>query len=553
MEADDAERREEKCGEVEHLSAVPAHRGAQRNADEGSDEAARLGRPEPRPEGCHLLPDRLPSREDAHFDERERSGAGIDHRVFLAVDKSHDAAGTNLVLFAVHDDLALSIDEVEHLSVPVPVGRRLDAGIHLREPHEHEITVVGPHDLLVDDPGSDPFLPRFFRQVPHDRAHGPTQERARRAGIRTWMIRRAFSRYRGISWARDKADDRAGPEDGSSRGLEFREDPKVLPQVPCDEEMAANPFAAGPSHRLPTRRIAQELDGPIRGLLDAGDKVSVPPIFDLESNPPDVPAHDRDALPQRFADDETESLPKGFRQRDIRFSLEHVDLERADPAEVRHEVDIGILAGVPGRSLEPHPPLRIVAGHRRDQEELDLRDFLLAEPVRVDPRARILPSVEPSHLADDRPVEVDVEARQDRLPLLAVNVAGLRARRIDRGWVHVDTWEAHAGGYVFPRAEDGGVVRFEVRREDSKDGRVRGRQVKMATPDPCAFPLAQVDQWRRLWVVNDDVVVLILKTRRIELVEVAVGRLHVRPENDVRSLEGIVHGLRRREERVRPR
>src|SRR5207249_10004729 len=63
----------------------------------------------------HLLPDRLPSREDAHFDERKRSGAGIDHRVFLAVHKSHDAAGTNLVLFAVHDDLPLSIDEVEHL------------------------------------------------------------------------------------------------------------------------------------------------------------------------------------------------------------------------------------------------------------------------------------------------------------------------------------------------------------------------------------------------------------------------------------------------------
>src|SRR3989442_1073506 len=66
------------------------------------------------------------------------------------------------------------------------------AGIHLREPHEHEVTVVGSHDLLVDDAGSDPFLPRFFWQVPHDRAHGPTQERARRAGIRTWMIRRGF-------------------------------------------------------------------------------------------------------------------------------------------------------------------------------------------------------------------------------------------------------------------------------------------------------------------------------------------------------------------------
>src|SRR5437667_5955863 len=164
--------------------------------------------------------------------------------------------------------------------------------------------------------------------------------------------------------------------------------------------MTANPFAAGPSHRLPTRRIAEELDGPIRGLLDAGDKVSVPPIFDLESNPPDVPAHDRDALPQRFADDETESLPEGLRDRDVRLSLEDVDLERADPAEVRHEVDVGILARVPCRSLKPHPPLRIVAGHRCDEEELDLRDFLLDEPVGVDHHDPYLPWGQPYNLAE---------------------------------------------------------------------------------------------------------------------------------------------------------
>src|SRR3989442_7351227 len=205
--------------------------------------------------------------------------------------------------------------------------------------------------------------------------------------------------------------------------------------------MAANPFAAGPSDLVATRGIAEELDGPIRDLLDAGDKVSVRPIFDLEPEPPDVPAHNRDALPHRFADDETESLAEGLRDRDVRFSLEHVDLERANPAEVRHEVDIGILARVPRRSLKPHPPLRIVAGHRRDEEELDLRDFLLDEPVGVDHPERILPWVEPSNLADDRPGELDVEAPQDRPPLLALTVSVPRARRVARGGIHVHTRE----------------------------------------------------------------------------------------------------------------
>src|SRR5207245_8307716 len=108
------------------------------------------------------------------------------------------------------------------------------------------------------------------------------------------------------------------------------------------------------------------------------------PSFELEPDPPDVPAHDRDALPHRFADDETESLSEGLRDRDVRLSLGDVDLERANPAEVRHEVDIGILARVPGRSLKPHPPLRLVARHRSDEEALDVRDFLLDEQLGVD-------------------------------------------------------------------------------------------------------------------------------------------------------------------------
>src|SRR2546427_367509 len=175
----------------------------------------------------------------------------------------------------------------------------------------------------------------------------------------------------------------------------------------------------------------------------------------------------------------------------------------------------------------------------------------MSEPIRIDDAERIFPRIEAADLGDHGSSEIDIEPRQDRLQLLPIDVAVLRARRIDRGRIHVDPRELDRRRGVLAGAEDGGVVGFQVRREEPQHGRVRGGQVDVAAPDPLPSPLAQVRERSRLGIVDDDVVVLVLETRGVEFVEMAIRGLHVRRQAHVGALERVVHRLRRREERVR--
>src|SRR6266568_2227751 len=117
-----------------------------------------------------LFPDRLVPREDADLDERQRTRARVDDRVRLPLEETRDGPCADFVRGAVGDDLASALNDVEDLRVPVAVRRRLHAGLHAGDAHQHEIAVPGPHDLLVHYPRADPFLPRLLREVPHDRA-----------------------------------------------------------------------------------------------------------------------------------------------------------------------------------------------------------------------------------------------------------------------------------------------------------------------------------------------------------------------------------------------
>src|SRR5712692_264900 len=220
---------------------------------------------------------------------------------------------------------------------------------------------------------------------------------------------------------------------GSTRGFEVGENPQVFPQVPGDQEMTADPLPSGSSHRFPPRGILEELERPIGAFLDAGDEVAMNAVLDLQADSGDVAADHRDALPQGFAHDEPEPLAQRFRDRHVGLSLEHVHLERPDPTEIGEEVDVRIVPRMPGGALEPHPPLRIVPGHRGDQQQLHARNLLFHQAIRVDDTERILPRIEAADLGDHGAFEINVEAGQDGLQLLPVHMAVLRARRIDRG------------------------------------------------------------------------------------------------------------------------
>src|SRR5205807_1275773 len=135
-----------------------------------------------------LLPDRLATGEDADLDEAQGSGTRVDHGVFLTVNEPRDRARAHIIGLPVRDDLSVALKEIENLCVPVAMGWRLHARIHFREAHQHEVAVVRPHDLLVDDARPNPLLPPLLGQVPYDRSHGPTPSSPRGRGISIQMI-----------------------------------------------------------------------------------------------------------------------------------------------------------------------------------------------------------------------------------------------------------------------------------------------------------------------------------------------------------------------------
>src|SRR3989454_348371 len=171
---------------------------------------------------------------------------------------------------------------------------------------------------------------------------------------------------------------------GSARGLQVGEDSKVFPQVPRDQEVTADPLPPRPPHRLPLRGIPKQLDRPIGALLYAGDGGAMSAILDLEPDSGDVATDHRDALSQGTAHDEAKTLAERFRDRHVGLPLEDVHLERADPPKIGEEVDVRIIARMPRRSLEPHPPFRVVPGHRGHHQDLHPRYLLLHQAIRID-------------------------------------------------------------------------------------------------------------------------------------------------------------------------
>src|SRR3989442_2585707 len=148
--------------------------------------------------------------------------------------------------------------------------------------------------------------------------------------------------------------------------------------------MRAAPPPPRPSHRLPLRGITKQLDRPIGALLDAGYEVAMSTVLDLEPDSGDVATDHGDALAEGLAHDETNPRAERFRDRHVGLPLEDVQLERADPPKIGEEVDVRIIARMPRRALEPHPPFRVVPGHRGHHQELHARDLLLHQAIRID-------------------------------------------------------------------------------------------------------------------------------------------------------------------------
>src|SRR5437667_2124912 len=124
VEAYDPDCREDETGQIERPPMVPGDRRPEGDAHERGDEAARLRRLEPSPEGSHLFPDRLSSWEDPNFDQHQGPRPRVYHRVLLAVNQAGHGTGADFEGVPIRDDLALPLDEVEDLRVSEAEGRR---------------------------------------------------------------------------------------------------------------------------------------------------------------------------------------------------------------------------------------------------------------------------------------------------------------------------------------------------------------------------------------------------------------------------------------------
>src|SRR5256885_6497465 len=258
----------------------------------------------------------------------------------------------------------------------------------------------------------------------------------------------------------------------------------MVPQIPCDQELTPYLFPARPPHYPTACRVLQELDrssGPVR---HRGHEEPVLTIFNLNADSPHVSSDDRDPFPEGFADNESESLSKGLREGHVRLALKHIHLERSDATQVREEVDVGIVARMTCRPLEPQPAFGVVLGHGADHQQLDLREGSLHQSIGIDDPERVLPGVEPAHLTDYRPGRVELEPGEDGLPLALADVSILRTQRIDRGRRHNQLAESYLGRCVACGTEDCSVIFLQIRLQESQHGSIRGREIDMAPPDP---------------------------------------------------------------------
>src|SRR5437764_4297455 len=89
-------------------------------------------------------------------------------------------------------------------------------------------------------------------------------------------------------------------------GLE--EDPQPVAQEAGHEEVRAHVLLAVAAERLAQRRVPEDLQRPLRRLLDGGDEVAGLAVGDLQRDAADVAGDHRPGLPDGLGDCEPEAL-----------------------------------------------------------------------------------------------------------------------------------------------------------------------------------------------------------------------------------------------------
>src|SRR5436190_6308347 len=142
--------------------------------------------------------------------------------------------------------------------------------------------------------------------------------------------------------------------------IELLEQPKPVAKEARGQEQLAGALLGRPPEAPAEPRVAQDLDTPLRSLLDRVDEVAGLALGDLKRDPADVAGDDGPHLPHRLGHSQPESLPKRLLDHHVGLRLKGVDLDRADVVQVVEDLDVRIAVRVAEGAVEELPPLGIV-------------------------------------------------------------------------------------------------------------------------------------------------------------------------------------------------
>src|SRR5215216_1015507 len=304
-------------------------------------------------------------------------------------------------------------------------------------------------------------------------------------------------------------------------------------------------------------RILEYLDAGSCRLGDGVDQNTAPTIY-LHGDTTDPGCDQRPRLPERLRHDEPKALADRLLDHHVCYGLEGVDLDGPDVREVGEQEDVAVSVGVVDRLVPVVPTLGIVVGHRAYQDELDLGDLLLYEPVGIYYAKGVLPGVEARDLHHKRPLRLNAELANNVAGVVSAQGHVLGRERVYRRGDEGEPGQVHVRRGVLLHGVDLRVVVRYVRHEVVEHVPVGGREIRVAAPDPFRLrrkaPREVLEQGRLRIVDEHDVPVFagLLECLGRHAVVLFVDRPVFDGKLVLGALQGVVETLGDVEERLRP-
>src|SRR2546425_407327 len=143
--------------------------------------------------------------------------------------------------------------------------------------------------------------------------------------------------------------------------------------------------------------------------------------------------HYRFSFPECFCHDQTETFANGFLQNHSSAALEDIDLHTPHTSHIREQIEIWILDGFKIDLVQYFPALGIVPCHGTHHRKLNIRNFLLSEPIRADNSERIFPGIEARDLKQQWPAHINAHLCDGAATDLRRQIHVLGGQRIDGG------------------------------------------------------------------------------------------------------------------------